>query len=65
MGGLIPMEILQGLAGFNTNAVDSIGCFSKNPSPIGQGFFFLSVQFYSTLQSSEKSWLSFSGTLPA
>lgn len=35
------MEILQGLAGFNTNAVDLIGCFSKNPSPID--FFFPSL----------------------
>lgn len=43
MGGLDPMEMLQGLAGFNTDPVDSIGCFSKNPSPIREIFFFLSL----------------------
>lgn len=48
MGGLDPMEMLQGLAGFNTDPVDSIGCFSKNPSPIREIFFFLSLSLFSS-----------------
>lgn len=54
MGGLDPMEMLQGLAGFNTDPVDSIGCFSKNPSPIREIFFFFSLSLCSVLLHTSK-----------